>query len=78
MEVAIGIVLVYLILSLVCTSLVEAVVSWKKLRPKVLEQLIQKLVGKDIAKDVYNDPDVAALSGPTGSKPSYIPTDVFA
>ncbi|UCD70018.1 MAG: lipase family protein [Betaproteobacteria bacterium] len=78
LEVAIGMVLVYLILSLICTSLVEAVVGALKLRPNILKESVQRLVGNDLAADVYKDPEVTALFGPNDRLPSYMPTDVFA
>ncbi len=78
LEVAIGIVLVYLILSLVCTSLVQAWLSWGKTKPKILRQSIEKVIGKELANSVYKNAEVEALKGPTGRDPSYIPTDVFA
>jgi len=79
LEVAIGIILVYLILSLVCTSLVEALIGTTGLKSKTLQKAIVRLLGDEkLAKSIYADPEIVALHGPKEQLPSYIPTDVFA
>ncbi len=79
LEVAIGIILVYLVLSLVCTALMEAVIAWRQLKGRNLRKAIVRMLGSDsLADEIYAHPDVAVLCGPTGRPPSYIPSDVFA
>lgn len=69
LEVAIGIVMVYLILSLVCTSLTETFIG-KSIRRQVLRQAVSKLLGDDLTNQLYETPEVAALRGPTSEAPA--------
>jgi len=79
LEVTIGIVLVYLILSIVCTSLLEVVIANIGFKNKNLRKAVERLLeDTSLADRVYNDPEIKALCGPKGENPSYIPTDVFA
>lgn len=79
LEVTIGIVLVYLVLSLVCTSLLEAVIGAMGFKSRNLQTAIETLVGsKSLADELYGQPEIVALQGPKGQRPSYIPPDVFA
>ncbi len=68
LEVAIGIVTVYLILSLVCTSLTETFIG-KSIRRQVLRQSITNLVGEDLTKQLYESPEVEALRAVPKLKP---------
>ena len=78
-EVTTGIVLIYLILSLVCTSMLEAVIGKFGFKRENLEKaVVQLLDDETLAKKVYDQPEIKALCGPSAVKPSYIPTDVFA
>ena len=86
LDVAIGMVLVYLILSLVVTSLNEMVASFLKLRAENLADGIRELLGdgkgqpgvKVDASAFFKHPIIDSLSkGPDG-KPSYIPSRTFA
>ena len=79
LEVAIGIVLVYLVLSLVCTAAMEALDgNLLRIRPGVLNDLVERLVGYSIARQVFDSEEVRVLAKSSDTKPSYIPTEVFA
>lgn len=85
LEVLIGLALIYLLLSLVCSTVQEAIASWLNWRGLVLRQAIARLMGEQ-AKDadtarltsmVYAHPLVDALR--RGDRdPSYIPNRTFA
>jgi hypothetical protein len=82
-EVAIGIIFLYMLLSLVCSSLNELLSQVFKLRAKNLEKGIQQiLTDKSIRDKFYNHPLVKSLGKkPLGNeqvKPSYIPSRTFA
>ena len=80
LDVAAGIVLVYFVLSLICTTLVEWVARFMSLRADTLEMGIRKLLddpaGEVIADRFYEH---ALIKGITqdGRKPSYIPSRFF-
>lgn len=84
LDVAIGLVFVYFILSLLCSVLIEAIASLSKWRPQMLIQGITELIKSDVEK--YLDP---ATKEPIfldklkknplflGEKPSYISSRSF-
>src|SRR5205814_2626618 len=79
LDVAIGLVFVYLMVSFVCSAAVELVEVFLKNRPKKLRDGIKELLqSDDLVKKVYEDPFVNALyKGKYGSVkaaqlPSYI------
>lgn len=87
LEIAIGLVLVYLLLSLICTTLTEFIARAYAMRSKNLEDGLRNLL-EDETKltELYNHPLIAklaqkdkghALENRSG-KPSYIPTRNFA
>ncbi len=78
LETAIGIVLVYLVLSLVCTAALEVLVGLTGYKPRILRQLITKLVGAELTQAIYQTDEIETLTGPKRQDPSYIPSDVFA
>jgi hypothetical protein len=85
LDVAIGLVFVYLMVSFVCSAAVELVEVFLKNRPKKLREGIKELLqSDDFVKKVYEDPFVNALyKGKYGSVkaaqlPSYIPGRNFA
>lgn len=81
LEVAIGIVFLYLLLSLICSVLNEWVAGILAMRSNTLEAGIRNLLddrdGKGLAKDLYDHPLIKGLAR-QGSKPSYIPARTFA
>jgi hypothetical protein len=91
LEVAIGIVFVYLLLSLICTAITELIAQAIAWRSKTLEEGIRNLLkdptlDRDLAAELYKHPLVDGLA-PQGwldkrrhkpGKPAYIPSRIFA
>jgi hypothetical protein len=86
-EVAIGLILVFLLLSLLTSSVNELAGQVLKRRAKYLEQGIRDLLGDAFATDFYRHPLVAAFrqkdrgaESPNDSKrkPAYIPSELFS
>ena len=76
-DVTLGLIFVYVILSLVCSAVQEFVASVAALRSKNLSEGIENLVGSDLAKAVYDHRLVKSLSRPKGL-PSYISSETFS
>lgn len=77
LEVALGLVFFYLLLSLLCTSLNELIAGLFNLRGKNLLGGLHNLLGNAMAARLYDHALVRGLSRPN-SLPSYIPSDTFA
>ena len=79
LDVAIGMIFMWLILSIATMSIQEWIASYLKWRAKDLETAVQRLLGDKVwAEQLYNHPLIAGLSKKTGRKPSYIPANKFA
>ena len=79
LEVAIGMIFMWLVLSIATMSIQEWVASYLKWRAKDLETAVQRLLGdKAWAEQLYKHPLIAGLSKKIGTKPSYIPANKFA
>lgn len=90
LEVAIGMVLVYLLLSALCTVLTEMLAQAFAMRSQMLDSGIRKLLGDPegtgLAKKVYDHPMIDSLAPKNrgraligrGGKPSYVPSRSFA
>ncbi|MFQ6071032.1 MAG: hypothetical protein ACE5LC_10995 [Candidatus Aminicenantales bacterium] len=80
-EVFLGIVFLYLLLSLICSALNEFIARILSTRAKYLEAGIRTLLddpaGKGLAEKFYAHPLIRGLA-PSGKKPSYIPSRIFA
>lgn len=79
LEVAIGMVFVYLLLSLICSALNELIEAKLKMRAKDLERGLLTLFNEPdktamISRDFFNHPMIKAL----GKNPSYIPSRTFS
>jgi hypothetical protein len=75
LEVAIGVVFVYLLVSVLCSALNELIEAWLKYRARYLEQGIRKLLSDPgLAESFLNHP----LVKPLGENPSYIPARTFS
>lgn len=75
LEVAIGLLFVYLFLSLLCSALSELIESFVKFRARDLKQGINNLLhGPELVKDFFNHP----LIKPLGANPSYVPARTFS
>jgi hypothetical protein len=82
LDVAIGLVFVYLILALLCTALNEWWSGQRGLRAKVLEEGIHKLLGSwpgdnALTRAFYGSHLIQSITGPEGH-PSYISPKIFA
>jgi hypothetical protein len=81
LDVVIGIVFIYLLLSLICSALNELVSGIFSMRAKNLEQGIRNLLNDleftGYAKDFYNHPLIKSLER-KGKQPSYVPSRTFA
>jgi len=79
LDVAIGMVFVYLLLSLICSAANEVIESKLKNRAKSLELGIRNLLGdKGLADELYAHDLVKGLFTDKQGKPSYIPSRTFA
>ena len=86
LDVAIGLVFVYMLLSLLCSTINEQVITrFLSLRAKTLQAGIQNMLADPqgtLTKQVYDDPLIRGLSQNALSgkprNPSYIPSNIFA
>ena len=81
LDVAIGISFVYLLLSLICTTVNEMIAGRLNTRARFLDKGITRLLGGDeeFKKLLYKHPMIRSLAQSDGSIcPSYIPSDKFA
>jgi hypothetical protein len=84
LDVAVGLVLMYLVLALACTSINEYVSRLLGLRGAILRQGVQGLFqnspkAAEFAQQLYDHDLIDALSPATdGAQPSYIPSHVFS
>lgn len=76
-DVAVGLVFFYVVLSLVCSSIQEVVASLLGLRSRNLKKGIENLVGETYASAVYDHPLIKGLRKPN-KFPSYIKPEIFA
>jgi hypothetical protein len=75
LEVAIGVLFVYLLLSLLCSALSELIETFIRFRARDLKKGIKNLLhGPDLVKDFFNHP----LIRPLGDSPSYVPARTFS
>ncbi len=75
-DVAIGLIFFYVLLSLVCSSIQEIIASIFGLRSKNLEKGIKNLIGSEYARSIYKHPLIKGLRKP-GKLPSYIQPEIF-
>jgi hypothetical protein len=80
LDVAIGMIFMWLILSVATMSVQEWIASYLKWRAKDLETAIRRLLGNNQlwAEQLYAHPLIQGLSKKLGAKPSYIPANKFA
>lgn len=74
LDVAIGLVFVYLLLSLICTTLTETISGWLNTRGKTLEDSLKKMLGPEAQGLLYKHPLITGVS----TQPSYIDARKFA
>jgi hypothetical protein len=88
LDVFIGILFIYLVLSLICSAIQELIASWLKMRAGFLAEGIRVLLddppGNGLARDFFNHPLVNSLfrgaydPNEHRNLPSYIPARTFA
>jgi len=81
LEVMIGLLLIYLALSVVCSGIKEVLASLFALRSKTLELAIRKMlqdINGDVAQKVLQHPLIAGTVSPGKKLPSYISSRNFA
>jgi hypothetical protein len=80
LDVAIGMIFMWLILSIATMSFQEWIASYLKWRSKDLETAVRRLLGNNQlwAEQLYAHPLIQGLSKKMGAKPSYIPANKFA
>ena len=80
LDVAIGMVFMWLVLSVATMSIQEWIASYLKWRAKDLETAIRRLLGNNQlwTEQLYVHPLIQGLSKRMGVKPSYIPANKFA
>ena len=79
LDVAIGMIFMWLVLSIATMSIQEWIASYLKWRAKDLETAVRRLLGDEVwAEKLYEHPLIRALSKKTGKKPSYMPANKFA
>ncbi len=71
MDVAVGLVFTYVLLSLICSCIVECISAIFKFRAKNLQKVIENILGKDYAAEFWKQPLIKSLSPPS-KEPSYI------
>ena len=76
-DVALGLIVLYVLLSVAASSVKEWISSVFGLRSKNLRKGIDRLVGEDFARRIYEHPLVGHLAL-EGKKPSYIEAKTFA
>lgn len=80
LDVAIGMVFIYVLISLLCSSINEMISQFLKMRAKNLEaglaNLLQSSEGNQLVTNIYSHPLIRGLSKPD-HKPSYIPPKNF-
>src|SRR5437870_3209492 len=78
LDVAIGLIFIFLMLSLMVTAFNELVAAWLKRRSKTLWTGVVRLLGDEgFAKSLYAHPLISSLSQSSSGKPSYIPSRTF-
>ena len=80
LDVAIGMIFMWLILSVATMSIQEWIASYLKWRANDLEAAIRRLLGNNQlwAEQLYAHPLIQGLSKKNGKKPSYMPANKFA
>ena len=79
LDVAIGLIFTYFLLSMISSHINEAIATVFNLRAKSLEESIRNLISDPQFVDkVWNHSLVKALSAKAGKAPSYVPPNTFA
>jgi len=80
LDVAIGLILVFLLTGILCTAVMEAIAGALSLRAKTLQEGLRHLLddpaGTGLSAELYRNLQISGLSG--AGRPSYIPSANFA
>jgi len=80
LEVVVGLVLIYLVLSVGCSGIKEIIAAAFSMRSKTLEEGIRSMLqgqGRDLTAELFRHPLIASMAR-TGEKPSYIAARAFS
>src|SRR4029077_1333024 len=81
LDVGIGLILIYFLLSLICSTINEGISNLFGLRAASLKEGLENLLGSDVAKGIFDHQLVKGLvqkdALPWKRRPSYIPTRTF-
>ena len=80
LEVVVGLILVYLLLSIASSGIKEFISGITDMRSKTLEEAIRKMLqdpGNGLAEQLFNHPLISGTAEP-GKKPSYISARNFS
>lgn len=78
-DVAIGLIFIYFLLSMISSQINELIAGWLRWRAKDLEKGVRHLLADpDLANKVWNHRLIQGLAGKEGRAPSYIPANTFA
>ena len=78
-DLAIGLILLYLVLSLICTTINEFIATWLKLRAKMLAGTLEKIIDDpDLKKAFFANGIISDAGVAAGGAPSYIASRNFA
>ena len=83
LDVVIGLAFVYLLLALICTTIMEWIAQLGKMRANMLERSVQQLFDEEnspetpVTIEFFTHPLIQALRSPN-QRPSYIPGPIFA
>jgi len=79
LDIAIGLILMYLVLSLVCTSVNEFIATIFDMRARTLRTGIEHIIDSPALRDVFNKHGLVVAATPGGnSSPSYLSGSSFA
>jgi hypothetical protein len=79
LDVAVGLIFTYFLLSMIASHINEAIASIFNLRANSLEESIRNLLSDpQLVDKVWNHSLVQGLSGKAGKAPAYIPSNMFA
>jgi len=77
LEVAISLTFVYLLLSLICSAIKEAIAALFNMRANALKRAITRLIDEQHAEEFFSHPLIKSLAK-NGKKPAYIEAATFA
>lgn len=87
LDVGIGLVFIYLLLAIICTTINEWIVGWLGLRSKTLANAIRQLLDqqkgsgdptRSFLEQFYSHPLISGMMTPGNAHPSYLPSRTFA